>query len=106
MLSVNLLLSYGSFFTRGLGGCFSEKMKVSVACNSHVSFPSSRPYRVVIGVKLQFYRLFAQVNDLTETTANRDGPLAPARDPVRRDIGRRAYRPSIREMIADDRIDQ
>ena len=36
-LSVNLLLSYGSFFTRGLGDGFSEKIKVSVACNTHVS---------------------------------------------------------------------
>ncbi len=46
------------------------------------------------------------MNDLTQAAAYRDGPLAPARKPVRRDIRRRAYRPSIREMIADDRIEQ
>ena len=43
MLFVNLLLSYGSFFTRELGDGFSEKIKVSVACNTHVSLPAVGP---------------------------------------------------------------
>src|ERR1700719_4739480 len=64
------------------------------------------PYGVVIGVDVQFYRLFAEPGQLAEPAAERDGPFAPTGDPVRRDVWRRAHRPSVAEMIADDGVEQ
>ena len=98
--------AYGSFLNKTAGELFFLKDKSHCGLQQPRVIPRCWPYRVVIGVEPQFYRLFAQPNDLAEAAANRDGPLAPARDPVRRDIRRRAHRPSIREMIADDRIEQ
>jgi hypothetical protein len=49
---------------------------------------------IVVGVHVQLYRLLTQPERVTEAAADRNGPFAAARDPVRRDIGRRADGPS------------
>ncbi len=43
---------------------------------------------------------------LAEAAADRDGPLAPARDPVRRDVRLRADRPPLAEMVIDEGVQE
>jgi hypothetical protein len=61
-------------------------------------------YRVVKGAKVQFHGLLSKVKRLAEAAADRDGPLAAAPDPARRDLRRRADGPSVGEMIIDERV--
>ena len=51
------------------------------------------PDGIVIGVDVELYRLLAEVERLAKAAANWDGPFAAARDPVGRDVLRRADGP-------------
>src|SRR5215469_5777468 len=62
------------------------------------------PYGVVIRTEVQLHGLPAKVKPLADVGADWDGPLAAARDPVRRDFRRRAGGPSVGEMIVDEGI--
>jgi hypothetical protein len=46
------------------------------------------PDDVVIGVKVQFYRLLAEPDRLAEAAADRDGPFAATGNPISRDVRR------------------
>src|SRR5580704_9740578 len=65
-----------------------------------------RPYSIVKGVKVQLHGLLPEVKRFAEAAADRDSPLPAARDPVRRDLWRRADGPSVREMIVDEGIEK
>ena len=62
------------------------------------------PYRVVKGIEVQLDGLPAEVKRLTKTAADRNGPFPAAGDPVCCDLRRRAQRPSVGEMIVDERV--
>src|SRR6516225_9418894 len=63
-----------------------------------------RPNGVVRSIEVHLHGLSAEVKRLAEAAADRDGPFPAARDPVRRDLGRRTDGPSVREMVVEERV--
>jgi len=61
------------------------------------------PDGIVIGVDVELDRLLAEVERLAKAAANRDSPFAAARDPVGRDVRRRADGPPVIKMVGNDR---
>jgi len=59
-----------------------------------------------LGVEREFQRLLAEPKSLAQAAADRHGPFFPFRDPVRRDVRRRANSPSIPEVITHEWIEQ